>query len=105
MRILKFIVKGQEIIRDPACDFSGLVAGTEGYLKARFDFDKDWDGCKKVASFWKNRKEYAAPVINGECEIPAEALTWNAFKISVTGIRQGYKIITNQIEITQKRRG
>lgn len=103
MRILKFIVKGQEIMRDPACDFSGLVAGTEGYLKARFDFGGGWDNCIKAASFWRLGKEYAAPVINNECVIPPEALTWNAFKVSVTGKKQGYKITTNKVEVAQER--
>lgn len=105
MRTLKFIVAGQQIRPDPACDFSGLVAGTEGYLKAQFDFNEDWARCKKAASFWCLGKEYAAPVINNECVIPPEALTWNTLKVSVTGIRPGYKITTNQTEITQERRG
>lgn len=34
MRILKFIVDKQIIRRDPNCDFSNLVSGTKGYLKA-----------------------------------------------------------------------
>lgn len=105
MRTLKFIVTGQRIEKDPTCDFSGLVAGTQGYLKARFDFDKDWDGCIKAASFWRIGKEYAAPVINNECVIPPEALTWNVFKVSVTGKKQGYKITTNKVDITQERSG
>ena len=43
MRILKFVVENQKIKQDPSCDFSGLVAGTEGYLKAEFVFSKEWD--------------------------------------------------------------
>ncbi len=38
MRILKFIVNKQKIRPDPTCDFSGLIKGTSGYLKASFSF-------------------------------------------------------------------
>lgn len=36
MRILKFHVKGQNLVKDQQCDFSGIVAETEGYLNAEF---------------------------------------------------------------------
>ena len=38
MRTLKFIVEGQIIKQDPSCDFTNLVPGTEGYLRAEFSF-------------------------------------------------------------------
>ena len=51
MRTLKFIVEGQIIRPDPSCDFSGLVPGSEGYLRAEFSFSKDWVNTIKVVSF------------------------------------------------------
>ena len=51
MRTLKFIVEDQIIRPDPNCDFSGLVPGTKGYLKAEFAFSKAWDEYVKVAGF------------------------------------------------------
>lgn len=103
MRILKFKVIGQRITPDPACDFSNLVPGTKGYLQARFDFGQDWAGCRKVAAFWCLGKEYAARLENNECEIPAEALAWKNFEVSVTGVRPGgYRITTNKITVKQE---
>lgn len=104
MRTLRFIVNGQTIEKDPSSDFSGLVAGTSGYLQAQFAFDNDWDGCKKAASFWCLGREYATPVIDGACMIPAEALTWKTFGVSVTGTKKDYVIPTNKITVYQERR-
>lgn len=102
MRILRFIVQGQALKKAPGCDFSGIVPGTEGYLKARFEFDSEWDGCKKAASFFRaGGAEFAAPVVNGECEIPPEALTREKFSVSVTGKRTGFRITTNKIDVHQ----
>ena len=104
MRTLKFIVTGQQIKKDPSCDFSGLVAGTTGYLRAEFSFSADWNGCRKAASFWKCGKEYPAILKDNACVIPAEALTWDKFQVSVTGVKHGYVIATDQIRVDQIRR-
>ena len=34
--------------------------------------------------------------------IPPEALTWTSFEVAVVGERDGYRITTNKIEITQE---
>jgi hypothetical protein len=91
-------------MKDRECSFSGLVAGSVGYLKAKFTFSSEWDGCKKAASFWLGDQEYAA-LLNSknECIIPPEALTGECFKVSVTGVRsKDYKIDTNKIKVTQE---
>lgn len=88
MRTLKFIVKNQTIIQDPECDFSGLVPGSEGYLKAQFKFSKEWDNCVKVISFWSPMgKEYDPQLLDehSTCIIPAEALKKREFLIKVVG--------------------
>lgn len=104
MRILKFLVNGQKIECDPSCDFSGIVKGTSGYLKALFSFSPEWNGCKVAASFWRMEKEYPVLLKNGICEIPAEALTWNYFDVSVTGIKNdgNYVITSGKITIPQR---
>lgn len=55
MRVLRFIVNNQRIYPDPKCDFSGLVKGTTGYLKALFIFSPEWNGVKQLLHFgeWK----------------------------------------------------
>ena len=101
MRILKFIVDGQSIKKDPSCDFKGLVLGTKGYLEAHFRFSDEWKNCKKAAVFSSLGREQAVPLINGKCEIPEKVLKWRVFSVKVTGVRDGYRITTNKEEVLQ----
>ncbi|WP_244094947.1 hypothetical protein [Sellimonas intestinalis] len=89
-------------MKDQQCDFSGIVAETEGYLNAEFFCSNEWKGCKKVAGFTKLGKEYYAPVINGRCQIPKEALTFTSFEVRLYGKREGYRITTNSVTIHQE---
>ena len=102
MRKLEFIVNAQNITKDPKCDFSGIVAGTENYLKACFTFSKEWDDCKKAVSFWRGKKEHAYPLKGNSIVIPAEVLTGATFSISVTGRNGNYKIPTNRVTVRQE---
>jgi hypothetical protein len=105
MRILKFIVNGQSIEKDPNCDFSGLVPGTKGYLKAEFTFSPEWDGCAKIVGFYSNMgKEYPPKIlVDGvSCRIPTEALARRVFKVQVIGGgADGYTIKTNKVAVCQ----
>lgn len=106
MRELRFIVDGQNIRKDENCDFSGIVAGTKGYLQAKFLLPREWQGCIIAASFFLLSQEY--PVIlgsDGKCEIPKEALIWDYFDVQLTGINnsKGYKIVTNKVRVEQER--
>lgn len=101
MRVLEFIAAGQTLTRAPACDFSGIVAGSRGYLYACFLFSKDWAGCKKVAVFTCNGKPYPAPVQYNMCEIPPEALTGSAVQVYVVGRRPGFNIETGTVAFSQ----
>lgn len=104
MRVLRFIVNNQRIYPDPKCDFSGLVKGTTGYLKALFIFSPEWNGCKTAASFWKMEREYPVILKNNQCEIPTEALTWDYFSVSVTGVKDNgkYIITTGKTKVSQR---
>lgn len=101
MRILDFIVSGQTIKRDPSCDFTGLVAGSRGYVLARFRFSTDWAGCKKVVIFSGNGTERPTPLTNNMCEIPAEVLTGTAVQVRAVGRRDGYQITTGTVAFSQ----
>lgn len=54
MRTLQFSVSGQKL--STAGDHSGLIAGTRGYLQTAYNFDGEWDGCKKAAVFFAVRQ-------------------------------------------------
>lgn len=103
MRSLKFNVSGQIVSPDQSCDFTGLVPGTEGYLKAEFSFSEEWNGCGKIAEFrrYATSEPVSAKLVGGECVIPAEALIGKSFKVSVIGIRQGFRLQTNMTEVKQ----
>lgn len=102
MRILRFIVEGQTIKKDPTANFEGIVKGTKGYLLAGFALSPEWIGCKIAASFWKLGKEYAVPLKRNVCEIPDEALTWDNFSVSLTGIKDGTILKTNEVIVAQE---
>lgn len=102
MRALDFIISGQELKKDPLCDFTGIAAGSRGYLQARFRFTKEWSGCKKVAVFLRKGKEYPVGIQGNMCIIPWEALEDStAVQVYVIGRRPGYQIITNQAAFAQ----
>lgn len=103
MRNLDFIVSDQRLTRDPLCDFTGIAAGSKGYLVARFRFSAEWGGCKKVAVFLRKGKEYAVGIQSNMCMIPWEALVDNpAVQLYVIGRRPGgYEITTNQAAFPQ----
>ena len=96
MRTLVYKVKDQRIIRSG--DHGGLVAGTKGYLIAKFDFDENWDDCVKVASFFTNDQKEQSCLLdkNDTCKIPEDVLKHNVFKLRVEGRREGYRILTDR---------
>lgn len=104
MRTLKFIITAQAITKDPDCDFTGIVAGTEGYLRAEFSVSGEWAGCRMAAVFSSMRKEYPQPIKDGSCVIPAEALEWDNFGVRVVGQRDSYRITTNEVKVKQERK-
>ena len=104
MRTLEFNVNKQRLNKRLGCDFSGLVAGSVGYLQAKFHFSEDeWNKCTtKIASFWVNDKEQAVRLdSSNSCEIPPEVLIGSKFEVSVIGAAPGYKIMTNKIPVRQ----
>lgn len=104
VRILKFIVDGQEIKNDPNCDFNGLVPGTDGYLLAEFSFSKEWKKAAKVVGFWDGDDIECPPRLlkdGKSCVIPAEALKSKRFKIQIIGKTSDSRLTTQRIEVCQ----
>lgn len=104
MRVLSFLVEGNTIKPDPACDFTGLFPGQEDTVLAEFTFSPDWKSRVKVVAFYSVMgKEYPPQAINsdGTCLIPTEALAKVAYKIQVLGKGKGQRVETNQLTIYQ----
>lgn len=105
-RVLVFRVNEQKLEKDPSCSFEGIVAGTKGYLKAKFSFNRAWNGCACIAVFRKLLEEHPAVLKSGECDIPAEVLDWDTFHVRVVGRRgDGSVVTTNEVEVKQIRGG
>lgn len=95
MRTLQYKVVGTRL--RPIGDHTGLIARTEGYLKATFTFDSDWDRCKIAASFSPDGRDAALLDEHGSCVIPAQALIGPTFEVRVEGRRDNYSIRTNPV--------
>lgn len=102
-RILSFNVDGQNITKDPTCDFTGLVPGTAGYVTAEFAFSKDWDDCIKVVGFKSGGNEYDPKILKDgrSCMIDEEVLNRSMFYIYVVGKKRDFRIKTNDVLIKQ----
>lgn len=103
MRVLDFDVHNQKITKSPKCDFGGLVVGSSGFLYARFNFSQEWAGYLKVAMFTCKSGEYPMKVSGSMCEIPAEVLAEDSFKVSVIGKRGDSLLPSNRVTVIQRR--
>ena len=99
MRTLQCKVTGQSLRKDG--DFSGIVAGTKGYLRMAFNFNSEWDSCKKAAVFSRHDREQALPVINGGCPVPDEIAQHSRWKVRLIGEKEGYRFTTIEVEVRQ----
>lgn len=103
MRTLEFNVNGQRLKKRSDCDFSGIVAGSVGYLRAKFHFSEEWKGCKKAASFWRDGYEFAVLLDEDDsCVIDSNALTEDHFQVSVTGVKHNYSIKSGKVKVRQE---
>lgn len=106
-RTLEFVVKRQSIKKSSSCDFSGLVSGTEGYLRAKFLFSNEWDEFNKIAIF-KMLQEIRMVKIDryGECEIPYDILKTSSFSVGVIGEKKEkgkrVRMVTDNTTVKQK---
>ena len=102
MRTLRFAVDAQKISPDPACDFSGLVSGTAGYLKASFKFSKEWSGMVKVAELYLCSEPISVPIINNECTVPEEVTDGKTWNVKVVGKRGDVILPTGNCKVEQE---
>ena len=98
MRMLKFTVEGQKLAK--CGDFTGVTAGSKGYLRCRFELsDPEWLTAKKIAVF---NDEYAVAVSSkGECAVPDEVTDGKCFKVYLAGQNGKTRIVTNKVLIEQ----
>lgn len=108
MRRLIFNVSGQKIETNSNCDVDNIVAGSEGYLMAKFMFyGNSWKGLKKAARFvGEDGVEHAALLdTNDTCVVPAEVLDGAYFKVGAMGATDDQQIVTGWVTIEMCRQG
>lgn len=102
MRTLKFSVDKQKLTKQG--DFTGLVAGTSGYLQAQFGFSADWSGYRKAAVFTcRDGAEHPVLITGGTCMVPDEAAACDSFKVHVVGRRGDEELRSSRVTIIQRR--
>lgn len=104
MRTLEFEVNQQNLNKKRGCDFSRIVAGTSGYLRAKFYFSEEWDGCAKVASFESSSVDKPEAILldhEDSCYIPDQVLKADRFEVSILGGKKNVRINTNKYSVRQ----
>lgn len=102
MRKLSFKCNGQKLTRSG--DFSGIVAGSKGYLCVTIDFGVDWKSMAKVAEFrvGNNKDIYPVLIRNGACEVPNEVTDGRAFYVRIVGKHGDQRVRTNEVIVRQE---
>ena len=99
--ILLFNIDNQRII---TANSRYVVADSREYLRARFVFSGDWDGCTKTAIFAGKDGTYEVLLTNDECTVPHEVLT-GRFGVSVYGVDGTRRITTDTVYIAVQKSG
>lgn len=101
MKILRFIVKGQMIKKDPDSPFSKMAAGSSNYYTAEFDMDEAWKGYSCLAHFEADGSEKYVPIINSRAVFPEEILEYKIFYVSIIGKKGNSQLVTNKNKVIQ----
>ena len=101
MRVLDFKVNKQTISKHG--DFSGLIAGTRGYLRARFAFSSEWANSKRVAVFSCADGEFPVLLKGNMCDVPDEAAACLSFKVRVVGRHDNDTMTSSRVTVIQRR--
>lgn len=101
MEILKFIVTGQHIKKDPSSPFNKMVAGTSNYYAAKFEMNEAWNGYACLAQFKAGTITENVPIIKGSASIPASVLAYKNFTVQVIGKKNDSYLTTDLSKIMQ----
>ena len=101
MQVLRFIVKGQMIKKDPDSPFKKMVAGSSNYYIAEFDMDTAWTGYACLAHFTAAGADEVVPITQGRAMIPNSVLEYKTFDVSVIGQKNDSRLNTNTNRVIQ----
>ena len=102
MRILRYKVQGQNIIRDSTCDFSNIARGTNNYIKLIFEWDEDWRYKAKVISLRNANGEEVNVVLQSKIVLQEKITNGSMFSFQIYGKEGEEKIHTNREYVEQE---
>lgn len=106
MRELIFDVKQQRLTKNKDCDFGHIVAGTKGYLVAKFNLDENWDDCVVAVSYFDTEGNESGDILDKNCisYIPASVLKGEWFEIRLVAFNNSnnYMITSNKVKVEQE---
>lgn len=96
METLKFMAKGQKLIR---LEIKPVYSGVRNYMEAEFILNHSWYNITPlVAQFKKDEKLFHVTLKSGKCTVPWEVLeNAGTIEISLTG---GNLLVTNPVKVT-----
>lgn len=75
-----------------------VVSDSVGFVYADFDFDDEWEGLNKTATFYVGDTAKDVLLTENRCEVPWELLTEGAeLKITISGRKTDFVIITKEM--------
>ena len=101
MQLIEYTVRNQSIAQ--ACVKRDTVAGSDGFVFARFDFDQEWDGLT-ITVFFENDSvpDPVAVIWNGSMiGVPPQALVPGTLRVSALGL--GVDPDGNEVRLTTRR--
>jgi hypothetical protein len=101
MRELHFDVAGQLLRRNKQCDFENIVRGSDNYLCLVFHFNQEWQGTKRVISFYDVDGKQTNEIIQDRVTVPVDVTHGSMFYFELTGKSNKTRIVTNRTYIEQ----
>lgn len=102
MRILKYKVQGQNIIRDSKCDFSHIIKGTNNHIKLIFEWDEQWKNKAKVISLRNVDGEETNVILQSKIVLQEKTTKGSMFSFQIYGKEGEEKIQTNREYVEQE---
>ena len=102
MRVLKYKVQGQNIVRESGCDFSHIIKGSNNYIRLVFEWDEQWKNKAKVISFRNADGEEINVVLQSKIVLQEKITKGSMFSFVIYGKEGEEKIQTNREYIEQE---
>lgn len=102
MRILRYKVQGQNIIRDRGCDFSNIIKGSNNYIRLVFEWDEQWKNKAKVISLRNANGEEVNVILQSKIVLQEKITKGSMFSFQIYGKEGEEKIKTNREYVEQE---